>query len=466
MVRIVGCVMLLGLGWATQGCGDDLIEFTLPDGDVVPWGSSITIEADILEQGNSPKDGRTVKFSTTIGSFSAYDGNRVKDPVTQQDIKTAGGKATIELYSFPGQGGQSGAVTANYTTIGSVSLSESVPISIAEGGKPNGRYISARCDPVNIQALDASGNPANADLKVRCTLTVRDVRGDSVPVIEAQTLLESNVCSITRNASESSADQHVYTLHANCAPADVEPLPGEPNHMYQGTIHNPRDGLFTMVFCVRGEEGFTDSNGNGVYDQGEGFVGQDQPEPWVDVNDNGQFDSGEPFKDVNGDGLWSPADGRWSGDTWVWTAVRIMFTGPPHISADTTHFDPPGINIANGGTQTLVLYLMDENHNPLAAHNNADIINFTPTDVNILSGDNQRIQSVMGVEFGPAGLVVESMSQGRDYQVTLEDKYPSDENPRAALLNTEVRWTPAPSYEDYRPEQQRMTLNDVSGTAN
>jgi hypothetical protein len=91
------------------------------------------------------------------------------------------------------------------------------------------------------------------------------------------------------------------------------------------TVHNPRDGVVTVVAWTAGEEGFTDLNGNGVYDAGEPFV--DLPEPFVDYDDDDARDADEPFIDTNGNGSWDAPNGVWDASTNVWTRTAVLYSG-------------------------------------------------------------------------------------------------------------------------------------------
>lgn len=91
--------------------------------------------------------------------------------------------------------------------------------------------------------------------------------------------------------------------------------------------NNPRDNLVSMIAVTSGEEGFTDSNNNGVYDQGEVF--DDLTEPFVDSNDNGTWDPDERFIDVNGNRNWDGKNDRWDANTLIWTQERVLWTGIP-----------------------------------------------------------------------------------------------------------------------------------------
>ncbi|MBW1811775.1 MAG: hypothetical protein JRJ87_26540, partial [Deltaproteobacteria bacterium] len=363
-------------------------------GNDVANEASLNIIAEPTEQGGSPQDGRDVTFTTTIGSFEPF-GHSDTTPVKEKDFEIIGGIATATLYSFPGEEG-SATVTANYITIGKVSLSEST------------------------------------------TVIVKPAIGFMV---------ESS-CGMARTADRDT-DDFVYTLTPSCDPKDVEPLNDEPNHMEQGIIHNPRDGLLTIVFYMLGEEGYEDSNSNGIHDPSEPFFGKDLAEPYVDVDDNRTFDVGEPYIDVDGNGEWSDANGRWDEDTTIWTKVHILFTGRPHESVDTSRFEPSGISIASGGSQTLTLYLMDINHNPLAVNDDNDRIEFDREGgADITSAKNINLEKTMGVEFTADGnIIVDSFNESRDYQVTLADNDPG--NPESVTLTTLVKWTPGPDYDGY-----------------
>lgn len=91
--------------------------------------------------------------------------------------------------------------------------------------------------------------------------------------------------------------------------------------------NNPRDNLVTLIAVTSGEEGFTDTNNNGVFDTGEEF--DDLTEPFVDSNDNGTWDAFERFIDVNGNRQWDGKNLKWDPNTLIWRAEKIIWTGIP-----------------------------------------------------------------------------------------------------------------------------------------
>lgn len=171
---------------------------------------------------------------------------------------------------------------------------------------------------------------------------------------------------------------------------------------------NPRDGWVSVLVTVKGEEAFSDLNGNGIYDSGEPFI-DNGGEPFIDSNDNGVYDpkedftdqnfngsydvgepftdldrgepfldkdgngswsSGEPFTDldgdftydssgfgngvydpgelfidVDGDGEWTHGNGVWDSDTTIWVTRRFVFSGGPNAGPYTTRIVvDPGSN--------------------------------------------------------------------------------------------------------------------------
>jgi hypothetical protein len=107
--------------------------------------------------------------------------------------------------------------------------------------------------------------------------------------------------------------------------------------------NNPRDNLVSLVAVTSGEEGFTDTDNDGKYTEGEEF--DDLTEPFVDSNDNGTWDADERFIDVNGNKKWDGKNGKWDANTLIWRQERLLWTGIP-LTIDTlkaTQLPPPGI---------------------------------------------------------------------------------------------------------------------------
>ncbi len=131
-----------------------------------------------------------------------------------------------------------------------------------------------------------------------------------------------------------------YVRPDGVLPANVVPFGGEfrmtyPDGCYN-SVHNPRDGLVTIIAVVNGEDGFVDLDGDGDYKLGEPFI--TMGEPYIDANDNGVHDDGEFFIDVNGNGVYEGPTAVFKRDSVIWAETRVLFSGLPSrfVSPATT----------------------------------------------------------------------------------------------------------------------------------
>jgi len=76
-------------------------------------------------------------------------------------------------------------------------------------------------------------------------------------------------------------------------------------------LGQPYGGRATIVATTVGEESFIDTNGNGVFDDGDTMT--DLPEAWIDENEDGARGSFEPFFDFNANGSYDTVDGAFNG---------------------------------------------------------------------------------------------------------------------------------------------------------
>jgi hypothetical protein len=453
-------ILALAGAAALAACGgENSVRIHLPDGNEVKPDQSIEVQAIVLDDGLAPPAGYSVTFTTEVGSFEAYSASRTT-PVKQKEVEILAGKATVRLYSFPGAGG-TGKLSAAYTTQGGYNISAEVTVTVSGGYSPSGRTFGASCDTPNVSVYTDTQERAN--MKIRCVALVKDSAGRPVAMANVRFMVEGGCSLLPDSGTSSTPGEYVFYLKPDCDPMDVEPLDNEPNHMEQGKIRNPRDGLLTIVFYTDGEEGFIDSNSNGTYDPGEPFAGYDLPEPFVDANDNGQFDNGEAYVDNDGDGRYSLANARWDNNTKIWVSTRILFSGPPHESAETTRYEPSGINLDDGASAKFTLYLMDINHNPIANNYKDDGITFTETGCSV-SPKWLALQKTMGVEILENGsALVESFNRNRSYEVTITDYYPGS-GPHNATLSTAIKATTAPQVTGYSGKTFTFNLSQVTGT--
>lgn len=100
----------------------------------------------------------------------------------------------------------------------------------------------------------------------------------------------------------------------------------------------PSDARVTILATAIGNESFLDANSNGGYDDGDPLfdtIYSDLPEAWRDDNEDGAFNAGsEEFVDFNLDGVYTAADGGYTGvlcnhstDCATATSLHVRQTG-------------------------------------------------------------------------------------------------------------------------------------------
>jgi len=449
--------------------GGSKITLSLPDGNVVSQGGNIKIEA-LVEDYQSVADGSIVSFRTDLGSFAKYSTD-VTAPVQELEVGTVGSRAVATLYAFPGEAGQA-TVTATYESEAGQAQA-TAQVTFEGGMTPNGRNFSPSCDTMNVAALidTSDGRAERNSIKIRCELRASDIDGDPIPKTSIQWLVEEG-CAVERYEEVGNLDL-VVAVTPDCDPLDVEPMTDEPSQMVSSVIHNPRDGLLTIVFYTDGEEGYVDENSNKQYDPGENFAGYDLPEPFVDMDDNRERGDGrdgspvEPYIDANQNGVWDRADGRWNAQTKIWAATRIMFTGGPDASRST--FAPNSLLIDNCNYENYTLTLVDENLNPLAAHGAESGISFEDCGALSFSSDLYPLSPNMGIRFLPNGSVeTASFTQGRTYQIRADDgsceESPDETPPENCYFQAVVTIAPSFEFGEYSPREFSFTLPMVQGT--
>ncbi|HTP52377.1 MAG TPA: Ig-like domain-containing protein [Anaeromyxobacteraceae bacterium] len=253
------------------------------------------------------------------------------------------GLAYVNLYSGTAAGLVSIAVTAS---AGGVTRSFTIQNIAIVGAKASGAYISVQCSPLNLPALtyqDCLKTYYGGDQQpITCTAYFADrfnnVLGRSLLATFASEAGSAGPPALTAQYDPTKGGDQTANLGfasdtiavtGYILPQDVYPVAGEPwaeiTDKCGTRYHNPRDGLVSIIVLAKGEEGFVDLNGNGVWDPGEPFI--DQGEPFVDANDNGVYDPGEYFVDLNGNGVYDGPNGVWDSDTTIWAETRVLYTG-------------------------------------------------------------------------------------------------------------------------------------------
>jgi len=282
---------------------------------------------------------------STIGSKPSCN---MLDCIVKDSDQTSRGQVQLNLASGTLQG--AAIVTITATAGGQTKrLDVSSPIV---GAKVSGRNVSIECSPRNVPALvDTDCIRSRVDTPFKCTVTLGDRFSNAVGVAttvkyqsEAGIVGSPPATPMFPSPDLGKATGTIGTV-GGVLPLDVFPLSGEYSLPFDDAchpvgptpVHNPRDGIVSVIAMMTGEEGFIDKNGDGTYNAGEPFI--DLAEPFVDANDNGVQDSGEFFADLNNDTRWNPANGLWDASTTLWTETRVVYTGKPAARIDLNGVD-------------------------------------------------------------------------------------------------------------------------------
>lgn len=254
------------------------------------------------------------------------------------------------------------------------------------GAKVSNQALSLNCETVNIGAYISPTPPANYN--VRCNVKVVDRYNNPVGTgtsvnfkVEAGNIpnsVQTKPYTSTGDNSGEGTGQVTFNTSGSL-PLDVTPLEAipdqfpdardqEPRGSLGQLTANPRDSLVTILAYTRGEEFFSDTNSNGVRDEGEQFI--DQGEPFVDSNDNGVWDQGEVYIDeAPADSQWNGPNGTWDNNTTIWAETRILYSDRPSTDPSRTYIVPSnfsgacGNGVPRGGAVRVDMYFGDQYFN-------------------------------------------------------------------------------------------------------
>lgn len=343
--------------------------------------------------GNAVVDGTQVNFVMSgpgggrlPDNGGEYIGLRDASPTTAS-ASTVGGEASVYLNS----GTVAGPVIIVATVTGTSMSSSSTAISIG-GGVPNDAHLTIATDRWNLEGLNWSNIQANLSVYMAD-------RFGNYNVLEGTTMsFYAESGAIDRNAvTDENGSASVVFRTQNPIPFDVEPeawentlcarLEADYGIDVYGTSEcnsgHPRDGWATIMVTTRGEEAFSDRNGNGSYNAGETFTDTSQ-EAFLDANDNDAYDDGsvdpeELYIDDDGDETCDDAvNGSWDSYKTIIENTTLLITGLPAYIAT----NPDTFAIADGGSQTFTLLVSDINLNPLIGDTTVSI----STDAGELAG--------------------------------------------------------------------------------
>jgi len=309
-----------------------------------------TVVFRVLDSSGGPRVGTTVNFTlnTTVGGISVSPATAQSDAQGNVQTVVQGGTVATTV-----------RVTATVQGVTPVLATQSSQLTITTGIPDQDSFsLAVQCQNVEAWNTDGVIVPVTARLSDRFNNPVPDgtavtlqTEGGSI-VSQCQTSGGIGNCTVNWTSSN--------------------PRPGVP-----AVGPELRAGRSTIFATAIGEESFTDTNGNGSFDNGEAFA--DMAERFLDENESNARDSFEPIYDFNNNSTYDGPDGIFNGvlcldtsgrcNTQVTTGIAtdnliIMSSGVPSLvsPASGSTLAP---TLPRGTTQSYSIRYADLNDNPL-----------------------------------------------------------------------------------------------------
>ncbi len=280
----------------------------------------------VFASGRRPETGGAVGVTV---SGDAPEGVEVEPDRVGTEAGT--GEAGVMLRAGPA----SGSFTLTYTATldGETRIVDSLPFVVV---RPPADAVRLSCvgGLTPRPWFDATGRVLQGGLGARCLLEAFADGGAPLEGTRAWALTEAGTTSRRLRHLEADGTASFYVDAGRPPPVDAAP-PGP----------SPLDGIATVVGIVEGAERFEDRDGDGVFTAGVDAFDPafDVAEPFIDADDDGRYGAGETFFDTDGDGAWTPANGRPDAVVLRWASARLRWVGPVANDAGAMTLDcaPP-----------------------------------------------------------------------------------------------------------------------------
>jgi hypothetical protein len=252
---------------------------------------SSTVVFKVLDSSGGPRAGATVNFAlnTSVGGLTLT-------PTSATATSDAQGLAQIVVNA--GTVSTSVKVTASITAGTPVISSQSNQLTVTTGIPTAGNFsLAVKC--YNIEGWDIDGT------QTQVTARLADRFQNPVP----------DGTAVSFHAKGGKIDPQ-------CPTATSPTEAGVCSVNFTSQAQRPSDGRVPLLGFAIGEESFTDSNGNGVFDAGEAFV--DSSEPFEDDAQTGAYVANDYFFDFNNNGTRDGPDGNFNG---------VLCNDPAHCAA-------------------------------------------------------------------------------------------------------------------------------------
>ncbi len=429
---------------SVAGAAAGSIEFVSAEPQVVVIKGSGGTETSTITFHVKDSNGNLVASSENVLlELSGPNGGEYIGPVsgvTSLEVGTESGVVTTTLHS----GTIPGTVTITATVEGS-SLKTSSGVIAIGGGVPSEGHFSLSTSTLNLEGLNYDGVTADIDVRLADRYGNYNVlEGTSVSfysecgAIDRAVNLDAEGQGTVSFRTQQPFPQNVSSsVLDNAIADDYFDLLG----ILIDDIHNPRDGLCTIVAVVDGEEEFTDANADGLYNSGETFddtyddVHLDKDDdplniPYGGVSPGYPYDS--TFEDLIVDRdqneTFDGMNNVWDSNKRISHQIKLLFTGVPSVSLGDSSGDPitgsDTISVPDGGSQLIHFSLHDINYNPPIAGTKITV----SSEVGVLTGTKNYTYVDTSVPGAPI------------FAVTISDSKPGDSDP-ADVGVLEFSWT-------------------------
>jgi hypothetical protein len=409
---------------------------------------SSTICFRVTDAAGNPLEGARVLMKMSGPNGGEYIGTPNTGSETVDVFTTNDGIAQVQLHS----GSAGGTVTVS-ATIKSSDISKTVmssPISIG-GGVLSDKYFSVLASVYNLPGLQYEDRTTDISAYLADRYgNYKLLEGNTVSVVgEAGLFVEKEPAVVNqRGIAVMKARTFQPADPEVSAPENVSPEPWEEKlRDYIVTTYgvkftgHPRDGLVSVMVYGRGEEVFTDFDGNGLFSGPDEFNVGDRDtfnDPFVDYNDDntwtGSLNLNNDPEEIYIDGdnppnqAWDGKNRIWDGDKLIFKNLKVLLTGSPVIL-----FDHPSFKIGDGGSGIVKILISDENLNPLAA---GSIVGIETSGGELLGRTQNKYpdSNTIGPDMnGHLSLV--------EYPVVISDSNPGDNEPAEDVTVTvTVEW--------------------------
>ena len=381
-----------------------------PPSLVADGQGTVLLTVTASQSGSPAADGTAIALSTTGGSFAPDDAS-----VRTFEATIMSGLATVKLYAPTSP--VDAVVSGTFDDFGTPVSGQA---TVHFKAPPLAVSLAFGCEGHTLGVSAAGGIQT-----MRCHVQAKDANGADIAAAQIGFLTEAGTLTIDNGPPAADGTRAVTysadgtTIGTSAGPVDVDPFDqngkpqstctcgldpfkstclGEPCYVANGRIHNPRDGVVTLVAYVRG-----------MTASGLDTVG----EPFVDSNDNGTWDSGNEVclhAGAKSTTACNAATGGQSDAIYLWQSFRVVWAGEP-----ITNQPFAGISVAKssitwgaGKGTAVTVRVVDANLNPVAAYDNGDAIalsadcgEFSPA----ISGGLPLVVGSAGMSFTASGAI-------------------------------------------------------------